>query len=108
MSKPLVSGWCSIAAYIVGTPSNTLTWSRSMISSALPGSKRGISVSVPPPPIVAFSPHVWPNEWNSGSAPSVIASGPSVEQVARRPAQLRARFACVSSAPFGVPVVPDV
>ena len=31
--------------YIVGTPSKTVTSSRSMISSALPGSKRGISVS---------------------------------------------------------------
>jgi len=47
-----------IAAYIVGTPSNTVTLSRWMISSALTGSKRGISVSTPPPEIVAFSPHV--------------------------------------------------
>ena len=56
------SGWCSIALYIVGTPSNRLTRSRWMISSALPGSNRGISVSVPPAAIVALSPQVWPNE----------------------------------------------
>ena len=33
---------------MVGTPMKTVTWSRSMISSAFAGSKRGISVSVPP------------------------------------------------------------
>ena len=40
-------GWLSIAAYIVGTPSKTVTRSRSRISSALPASKRGISVRQP-------------------------------------------------------------
>ena len=38
------SGWWSIAWYIVGTPSKMVTLSRWMISSALPGSKRGIIV----------------------------------------------------------------
>ena len=37
-------GALSIAWYIVGTPSSTVTRSRAMISSALLGSKRGISV----------------------------------------------------------------
>ena len=37
-----------------------VTPSRPMISSALPGSKRGSSVRQPPREIVAFSEHVWP------------------------------------------------
>src|SRR3954466_13854039 len=41
------SGWWSRAVYIVGTPANDDTPSRSMISSALPGSKRGTRVSAP-------------------------------------------------------------
>ena len=53
-----------IAAYIVGTPSNTVTPSRCTISSALPASKRGSIVRQPPTAIVAFRPQVWPNAWN--------------------------------------------
>ncbi len=49
-----------MAAYIVGTPSNTVTRSRSRISSALDPSKRGMSVRHPPTAMVALSPHVWP------------------------------------------------
>ena len=43
-SKRSRSGWLSRAWYIVGTPSKIVTWSRWMISSALPASKRGIMV----------------------------------------------------------------
>ena len=97
----------SIAAYIVGTPSNTVTRSRSMISSALPGSKRGSRVSTPPTAIVALSAQVWPKEWNNGSAPSMTARS-SIPKRPTTTSTLRSRFSCVSSAPFGVPVVPDV
>ena len=107
MSKLSLPGWCSIAAYIVGTPSNTLTRSRSMISSALPGSKRGIRLRQAPARIAAFRPQVWPKEWKSGSAPSTTEPS-SMSVKSAKAATLRARFACVSSAPFGVPVVPDV
>ena len=48
----------SIALYIVGTPENIVTLSRSMISSALAGSKRGMKVSVAPPTAHAFMQHV--------------------------------------------------
>ena len=51
-------GWWSIAEYIVGTPSKTVTRSRSRTSSALPPSKRGISVRHPPTAIVALSAQV--------------------------------------------------
>ena len=52
----------SIAWYIVGTPSSTVTASRSMISSAFAGSKRGISVRHAPCAIAALSPQVCPKE----------------------------------------------
>ncbi len=101
------SGTCSIAEYIVGTPSNTVTRSRSMISSAWVGSKRAISDSIAPDATAAFIAQVWPNAWNSGSAPRTTSSEcrPS-RSIAT--CTLRPRLSCVSSAPFGFPVVPDV
>src|SRR5215207_10733046 len=63
----------SIALYIVGTPANSVTLSRSMISSALAGSNRGMNVSVAPESAQAFMQHVWPKEWNRGSAPSTTS-----------------------------------
>jgi len=101
------SGSWSIAEYIVGTPSKTVTRSRSMMPRALPASKRGRSESEPPAAIAALSAHVWPKAWNSGSAPSSTASGPSSKS-SRQTATFSVRFVCVSSAPLGVPVVPEV
>ena len=56
------SGWFSSAPYIVGTPSKTVHASRSRISSALPGSKRGSSVTHAPPQTAAFIVQVCPKE----------------------------------------------
>ena len=98
----------SIAWYIVGTPWKTVTLSRSMISSALAGSKRGIIVRHAPTATAAFRPHVCPKEWNSGSAPSRTSSSRLARACARTSSQFLRRLACVSSAPLGVPVVPDV
>ncbi len=67
---------------MLGTPSNTDTWSRSMISSALTGSKRGSSVSMPAATTQVFIAHVCPNEWNSGSAPSTTVPCLQVEEPA--------------------------
>ena len=97
-----------MAAYIGGTPSKMVTWSRPMISRALPASNLGSRVSVPPPAIVAFSPQVRPKTWNSGRQPMVTSPGPAFSMVAAASSALRVRFACVSSAPLGVPVVPEV
>ena len=66
--------------YIVGTPSNTVTRSRSIVASATSGPKRGISVSDAPALIAAFSPQVWPKAWNSGSAPKITSLGADREQ----------------------------
>ena len=84
-----------------------VTLSRSMISSAFSGSKRGSIVTIAPAPTAQFIVQVWPNEWNSGSAPSST----SFSSISAKPAvvrQLRSRLACVSSAPLGRPVVPLV
>ena len=85
----------------------SVTRSRSMISSALSGSKRGSIESVAPARIPAFSEHVCPNEWNSGSEPR-ITSSPVIANSSCATCALRPRLPCVSSAPFGVPVVPEV
>jgi hypothetical protein len=50
------------AEYIVGTPSNTVTPSRAMISRARPGWKRSSKVTVDPDAIPALRQHVWPKE----------------------------------------------
>ena len=79
-----------------------------MISSALSGSNRGISVSVPP--AVDRGVH------RAGLAEGVEqrqraqhhAVGAEVEQRRGAERQFASRFAWVSSAPFGVPVVPEV
>ena len=100
------SSWSS-AVNMVGTPSNTVTASRSRIASALAASKRGSNVSVPPAASVALSAQVWPKAWKKGNAPSVTAVS-SMPKSAPLTSWLRIRFACVSCAPFGVPVVPEV
>ena len=92
----------------VGTPSKIVTESRSMISSALPGSNLGSSVSVPPAVTVAFSPQVRPKTWNSGRQPIITSSGLLFSRVSAVSRALRARPPWVSWAPLGVPVVPEV
>src|SRR3954454_5464241 len=102
-----LSGALSIAAYIVGTPSNAVTRSRSMISRALLALKRGINDSVAPAATAAFIAQTCPNAWKSGSAPSTTerASKPNRSSAT---STFRPRFAWVSSEPFGLPAVPDV
>src|SRR5215217_56780 len=98
----------SIALYIVGTPWKIVTLSRSMISSAFSGSKRGSIVTVAPTLTALFMVHVWPNEWNSGSAPRSTSSALISPSFWETPAEFLYRFRWVSSAPFGLPVVPEV
>jgi hypothetical protein len=93
---------------MVGTPWKIVTRSRSRISSALPGSKRGIIDRVEPVYTEQFSEQVCPKEWNSGRAPSRTSSEAISARVPAAISTLRRRFEWVSSAPFGLPVVPDV
>ena len=82
----------SIALYIVGTPWNTVTPSRSMISSAFSGSKRGIIVTVAPTETALFIVQVWPKEWKSGSAPSSTSSCENLPSVTDVIEQFLCRF----------------
>ena len=95
-------------ANIVGTPSKIVTLSRAMTDSAFAPSKRGISVSVEPRSTVVFRPQVRPKTWNNGRQPMITSSGEFSSRVSAVVRALPARFACVSSAPFGCPVVPEV
>ena len=101
-------GTPSIAAYMVGTPSYTVTLSRPITCSAFTGSNRGIRVSVAPEAMAAFSPQIIPNTWNSGRQPITTSSGPISIRVRAVTAWFLFRPAWVSSAPFGFPVVPEV
>jgi hypothetical protein len=102
------SGACSIAENIVGTPSKIVTLSRSMTDSALAPSNLGIRVRVEPRSTVVFRPQVRPKTWNSGRQPMTTSSVELSSRVSAVVRALPARLACVSSAPFGCPVVPDV
>ena len=102
------SGLCSSAEYIVGTPSKIVTFSRPIISRAAPASNRGSRVRVEPLMTDAFMPQVRPKTWNSGRHPMITSPGPAVSSVVVVTSAFVYRFAWVSSAPFGTPVVPDV
>src|SRR5919112_2195347 len=82
------SEW-SMALYIVGTPWKIVTLSRSMISSALSGSKRGNIVTAAPTLTALFIVQVWPKEWNSGSAPRSTSCSPISPSFWETPAELR-------------------
>ena len=93
--------------YMVGTACRIVTRSRSSTSSAFPASKRGMSVRLAPAATAEFSPQVCPKEWNKGSPPKMTSSGWGSNS-ATQAATLLMRLAWVSSAPFGLPVVPEV
>ena len=93
---------------MVGTPSNTVTRSRSITCSAAAGLNLGISVRQAPDTTAAFSPQVCPKLWNSGRQPITTSSGPRSSSVVAVTEAFFRMLACVSSAPFGVPVVPEV
>ena len=108
MSASSAPSACSIPAYIVGTPSKTVTWSRATTSSALAASKRGIRVRQEPLSTEAFSPQVRPKTWKSGRQPITTSSSVSSTRVSALVAALVIMLWWVSSAPLGWPVVPEV
>ena len=78
-----------------------------MISSALPGSKRGSMVIIPWQWTAMFITEFMPNTWNSGSVARPTESGPASTS-SRAVSAPAARLECISVAPLGVPVVPEV
>ena len=101
MSYDDASGAFSIPAYIVGTPSKTVTLSRPTTSSAFVASKRGTRVRQAPLSTAALSPTVSPKQWKRGRQPITTSSGSSSTMVSALTAALLIMFAWVSSAPFG-------
>ena len=93
---------------MVGTASSTVTRSRRIRSIAFAGSKRAISESPAPAAIAAFIAQVIPNTWNSGKQASTTSSSVSFTRRRTMTSWLVPRLPWVNSAPFGVPVVPDV
>ena len=86
---------------------NTVTRSRCMISRTARGSNRGTSVIVPPSSTQVFMTDDSANTWNSGSATSTTSSTLNSNS---RPGMSAFMYSemCDSTAPFGVPVVPEV
>ncbi len=108
MSYDDASSTCSIPAYMVGTPSKTVTWSRPTTSRAFSASNRGMSVRQAPVSTAALSPQVSPKQWKRGRQPITTSSSVSSTRVSALTAALLIMLAWVSSAPLGWPVVPEV
>ena len=108
-STPESSSAPSRPQYIVGTPAKKVTPSCSISVSAGPASKRGSSTTVPPKAKPAFMITVWPKEWNSGSTHSSVSGlSASAPKSASLASALLIMLRCISSAPLGWPVVPEV
>ena len=96
------------AMHIDGTPRNTSADSRCISASAASASKRGSSAMQAPVASAGLSTPARPKMWLNGAAPSSTSSSRSRSSGPERKAALARRPACVSSAPFGRPVVPEV
>ena len=108
VSNRSLSGTDSSPMYMVGTPRKTFTLSASQIRSACSGSNLGSRVMHAPEYIAQFIAQVCPNEWNSGSPPNRTSPGPLGISVSTEVITLVRRFSWLSSAPLGLPVVPEV
>ncbi len=71
------------------------------------GSKLRSSTTVPPFHQVSSGCTFQPPQWNCGSTCSATSS-PEIPVARSKPRFVQKQFAWVSSAPFGLPVVPDV
>src|SRR4029077_7087336 len=98
----------SIAVYMAGGPSKTVTRSAATIFHALLASKLGSSASVAPDEIAGPRPYAIPNAWNNGKQLSTTSSGPMLSRLRAMTAWLLTRVVWVSWAPLGTPVVRDV
>ena len=93
--------------YVAGTPIIVVTCFSAISARARAGSNVGSSTTVAPFHQASSGCTFQPPTWNWGSTCSTVSSAP-------RPATrsnerfVQKQFACVSRAPFGFPVVPDV
>ncbi len=94
--------------YIVGTPMKIVHSSLTSRSSAPAPSKRGISTTVAPTRKAVFMQQVWPKVWNSGRQPRIVSSAVTVNVSITDTSTFISTLRCVSIAPLGLPVVPEV
>ncbi len=93
--------------YVAGTPIIVVTRFSAISCSARAGSKAGSSTTVAPFHHASSGCTFQPPTWNCGSTCSTVSSAlsPATRSKERF---VQKQFACVSSAPFGFPVVPEV
>ena len=93
--------------YVAGTPIIEVTCFSAISSSARAGSKAGSSTTVAPFHQASSGCTFQPPTWNCGSTCSTVSS-PDTPATRSKERFVQKQFACVSSAPFGFPVVPEV
>ena len=105
-SRPVMSSWAR-ACSIVGTPPITVHRSASITSSTAAGWKRGTTDRQPPCLTNTLTTDDSPNTWKNGSTASTTSS---LRTPNSPPATVLFMYSWkwVSSAPFGLPVVPLV
>ena len=91
---PNVDFYSGVIYNAIGTPANMLHRSRSILSNAASGSKRGNRLNIPPIAMHAFWIQVWPKEWKSGSVANATSRSPGAKVTSRgnTNAQLRNRL----------------
>ena len=94
--------------YIVGTPKKRVAFQRSIARATTTGLKRSMSSRVDPAYRGTFMTPASPPAWNSGRADTTVSSPSAIWNHVANWMVLATRLACVSMAPFGVPVVPPV
>ena len=105
-SRPAMSSWAR-ACSMVGTPPITVHRSASSASSTAPGWNRGTMDRQPPYRTNTLTTDDSPNTWKNGSTASTTSS---LRTPNSPPATVLFMYSWkwVSSAPFGLPVVPLV
>ena len=100
-------GSCARKRYVAGTPIIVVTRFSSISRSARSGSNWRSRTTVAPFHHASSACTFHPPTWNCGSTCSTTSSC-EIPVVRSKPRFVQKQFACVSSAPFGLPVVPEV
>ncbi len=93
---------------MVGTAVNTVAFSRDISASASSASKRGSRMMEAPARKAMFITAVWPKVWNRGSPPKTMSSARRSNASMSVQCTCSTIDRCEPTAPFGVPVVPEV
>ena len=93
--------------YVAGTPIIVVTRFSAISRSARPASNSRSSTTVAPFHQASSGWTFQPPTWNCGSTCSTTSS-PQTPVARSNERFVQKQFACVSSAPFGLPVVPEV